>query len=200
MNNVAETTQEQKKGRVKLLLLAAFFVLPVLAVLAMYLFSVRPNGGSHGELLSPPLKLHFAELKTWQDKLFSEAGLRDKWSLFYVTPIDCAASCIERVRMLRQIHASLGKEISRVQRIVLVTSRGSTQWDALQHDYPDLIILAPVAKITAEFLQQMGSNETSGSTYLIDPLGNVMMRYTSTADPVGMRKDLTRLLTYSWAG
>jgi len=35
---------------------------------------------------------------------------------------------------------------------------------------------------------------------VIDPLGNVMMRYTDKPDMAGMLKDLERLLKYSWVG
>jgi len=36
--------------------------------------------------------------------------------------------------------------------------------------------------------------------YLIDPLGNFMMRYEMTAEPKGVLKDLQRLLKYSALG
>jgi hypothetical protein len=36
--------------------------------------------------------------------------------------------------------------------------------------------------------------------YVIDPLGNVMMRYPENAEGQGMLRDLERLLKYSWVG
>ncbi|MBK7676471.1 MAG: hypothetical protein IPJ27_17875 [Candidatus Accumulibacter sp.] len=36
--------------------------------------------------------------------------------------------------------------------------------------------------------------------YVIDPLGNVMMRYPEKPEMQGMLRDLERLLKYSWVG
>ena len=36
--------------------------------------------------------------------------------------------------------------------------------------------------------------------YIIDPLGNVMMRYPQEPEMQGMLRDLERLLKYSWVG
>lgn len=187
----------QKRGRVKLLLLVVFFLLPILIVLGMYQYSVRPKGASHGELQQPAHPLHFAPLPTQQGQLFSEAGLHDKWSLLYILPQNCDVACLERVHALRQVHASLGKEIARVQRIVLAPSSSPVLAD-LQKDYPDLLILALPLETYVQLLQQF--NGEAGNSYLVDPLGNVMMRYKVTADINGIRKDLTRLLHYAWAG
>jgi hypothetical protein len=36
-----------------------------------------------------------------------------------------------------------------------------------------------------------------GSTYLIDPLGNIILFYAAEYDPNDLKKDLKRLLTWS---
>ena len=38
---------------------------------------------------------------------------------------------------------------------------------------------------------------TAGQTYLVDPLGNIMMAYEAGSDPNHLKKDLKRLLTWS---
>ncbi|TSA50216.1 MAG: hypothetical protein D4R48_01935 [Nitrosomonadales bacterium] len=202
MNNPGDAMDSPKKSRVTLLLLLGLFVLPILVVLTMYQFSMRPGGASHGELVRPPRPLHFSPLMTWQNKLFPEDGLHEKWSLLYVTPAICSESCVAQVRMMRQIHAALGKEMGRVQRIVLAAeSSQPDQLDAMQRDYPDLIILAKPARAVAQIADQLRMPaQADGSLYLIDPLGNVMMHYPPAADPNGIRKDMSRLLSYSWAG
>ena len=37
------------------------------------------------------------------------------------------------------------------------------------------------------------------TTYLIDPVGNIIMSYPADSDPTGIRKDLKRILTWSKA-
>lgn len=201
MNNGGDT-DDNKQGRTTLMLIIGLFTLPLLVVLAMHQFSLRPGGASHGEFVNPPQPLHIVPMLSWQNKQFSEAGLHDKWSLVYIAPVPCDEPCAAQIHMMRQVHAALGKDIARVQRIMLVAENfDATRLDNIQSDYPDLIILAKPSQAVAQMAGQLGVPRViARSTYLIDPLGNAMMRYIPTADPSGMRKDLTRLLAYSWVG
>lgn len=186
-------------GRGMLLLLAAMFVLPLLIVAAMYQFQWRPSGSSHGQLISPPQPLHLAELKTLQGKTFSAAQWKDKWGLVYVSAQGCDPSCERQLHDLRQVHAALGKEIGRVQRILLVTASGQDEQLArIQSQYPDLIALAGPS--AAALAGQFNSDVHKSNVFLVDPLGNLMMRYPPGYDARGMYKDLMHLMKYSWVG
>jgi cytochrome oxidase Cu insertion factor (SCO1/SenC/PrrC family) len=201
MNNAAAPSSKQKQGRRTLLLILALFILPILIVLFMYYFSLRPSGASHGDLLNPPRILHFPPMATWQKKTFSEAQLHEKWSLLYIAPANCAAPCAAQIHMLRQIHASLGKEMGRAQRVALFAEPVDTaQIDAIQRDYPDMIILANPETVAKLVSQLKLPAQTGGRIVLVDPLANAMMHYAPAADPNGIRKDLSHLLRYSWAG
>jgi cytochrome oxidase Cu insertion factor (SCO1/SenC/PrrC family) len=199
--SMSETNKgdDKRRGRRMLLLLVALFALPLLIVTAMYQFEWRPGGASHGQLLSPPQPLQLLELQTLQGKSFGSAQWKDKWSLVYIGQQRCDEECTAQMHDLRQIHASLNKEIARVQRVLLIASGDKDgNLASVQQQYPDLAILAgPGAQ---QLAGQFGSAAQTGYVYLVDPLGNVMMRYPQGYQPNGMRKDLMRLLTYSWAG
>jgi hypothetical protein len=173
--------------------------LPLLIVVAMYRLEWQPGGASHGQLLSPPQPLQLLEMQTLQGKSFGMAQWKDKWSLVYVSRQGCDADCAAQLHDLRQIHASLHKEISRVQRVLLIAAGNKDgNLASVQQQYPDLAILAgPGAQ---QLAGQFGSAAQTGNVYLVDPLGNVMMRYPQDYQAKGLRKDLMRLLTYSWAG
>lgn len=191
-------TEQKRHGRGMLLLLLAMFALPLLIVVAMYQFQWRPGGASNGQLISPPLALQLVEMQTLNGNRFGAAQWKSKWSMVYVSQQGCDAACETQVHDLRQVHVSLNKEIGRVQRILLITSDGKDERLAeIQKQYPDLVILAgpDVAKLAGQF----GSDGHAG-TYLVDPLGNLMMRYPPGYEAKGLRKDLMRLLTYSWVG
>jgi hypothetical protein len=191
--------QEKRHGRGLLLLLLAMFSLPLLIVGAMYQFHWHPDGGSHGQLVSPPQALSLAELKTLQGKAFGAAQWKNKWSLVYIGRSGCDADCEAQLHGLRQIHAALDKEIGRAQRILLVTSgAGDESLARIQAQYPDLIILAGSA--ADRLAGQFAAGAQPGSTWLVDPLGNLMMRYPPGFEPRGMYKDLMRLMAYSWVG
>jgi len=191
--------EEKRRGRRMLLLLIALFALPLLIVATMYQFEWQPGGASHGQLISPPQPLQLLELQTLQGKNFGAVQWKDKWSLVYISRQGCDADCTAQLHDLRQIHASLHKEISRVQRVLLIASGDKDgNLASVQQQYPDLTILAsPGAQ---QLAGQFGSAGQTGNVYLVDPLGNVMMRYPQGYQAKGLRKDLMRLLTYSWAG
>lgn len=200
------TTQENKQrlqGRRMLVLLLVLFALPIVIVLAMYKIDWRPGGASHGELIAPPKPLHVATQNDLQGKPFGAAQWKSKWHLVYVYAPGCTAACAQEVHMLRQVHVSLNQEIDRVQRVLLAPgTQDQAALAALQQRYPDLVILVgPAADtLTSQFDLPGQPAATSGRTYLVDPLGNLMMSYPAGHQPKGLRDDLMRLLKYSWVG
>jgi ABC-type hemin transport system substrate-binding protein len=102
---------------------------------------------------------------------------------------------------MRQLHASLAKDISRVQRVLLTPS---SNLESIQKQYPDLVILNQPSAELASLRQQFDlANAPAGNedrVYLIDPLGNLMMNFPATISDADVRKDLIQLLAYAWAG
>jgi cytochrome oxidase Cu insertion factor (SCO1/SenC/PrrC family) len=192
--------EQQKKGRVIFLLMAVFFTVPLLIVIAMYKLDWRPAGTSYGELVVPAIRIpNYTELK---DNLGKPQGLpwQDKWNLVVVTDT-CESVCLEKLHDIRQIHVSMYKDIMRVRR-VLVTRQ--TDVNAIQQKYPDLIILnqneQTVSSLTQQFVAANNHATAKDKIFLVDPLGHIMMRYKPTTQSNYIRKDLVRLLRSSWAG
>lgn len=197
----SEYLDQQRRGRLMLLCMLIFFVTPIIAVIAMYKMDWRPKGESIGELVVP------AKLLTMNYALMSSDGTvvqpdlwKDKWSMVYIAS-SCQAICKDKLHNLRQLHVSLYKEIPRMQRVLITTSQDVKQ---LKQDYPDMLILnQPATEITALSDQFNVNNElsmTADRIYLVDPLGHFMMSYAPATDPALIRKDITRLMRYSWAG
>ena len=194
---------QQSKGRLVLLFLVLFFAAPLLLVAYMYQTNWHPKGESHGDLVSPVVALQLpASFKNnIQDKTAETDSLwHDKWSAVIVADA-CTQICETRLHDVRQIHASLEKDMNRLQRILL-THRQDVS--ALQAQYPDLIVLnqpsQEVDALAKQFDIQDSSALNAGRVYMVDPLGNWMMSYDTKVQPVEMRKDWVRLLKYSWAG
>lgn len=189
----------QRKGRWMLLFLLGVFALPVIVGLALYFAGWRPDGTSHGDLLQPPRPLTIQSVQTARGRPFDAGDWRGKWHLVVVASGACDADCRHELGMMRRVHASLGKEIDRLQRVWVMD--GEPRPDVLrqmQAQYPDLIILPKAVILARQF--DLPGTRSPGGVYLVDPLGNLFMRYPYGADPYGIRKDLVRLLTYSWTG
>lgn len=196
-----EYLERQRRGRLMLLTMLIFFITPIIAVIAMYKLDWRPKGESIGELVIP------ARLLTMNYAFMSSDGSvvkpdlwKDKWSMIYIAG-NCENKCKTKLHNMRQLHISLYKEIPRMQRVFITTSQDVQQF---AQDYPDMLILnQPGTEITTLSDQFNINNESSigaDRIYLVDPLGHFMMSYAPATDPALIRKDVTRLMRYSWAG
>jgi len=186
-------TASQQRGRWVLLGMVLFFAAPLVIVLTMHFFNVHPTGASHGVLVTEakPLKLPTSagvdQSKLWQDK----------WNLLYVAE-RCEAVCQQSIAEMRQIHASLEKDIPRVQR-VLITAQPTDA--SIKQQFPDLVIISDATTNTEVWQQVTALTQSQeASIYLVDPFGNLAMRFPPSLPAKDIRKDLVRLLKYSWAG
>lgn len=186
------------KGRLQFLALLAAFLLPIAIVGGMYWMNWNPGGAGYGTLIKPPRELALEAMPTHDGKPFKPEDWRDKWHLVYISAGTCSGQCEKDLYEMRQIHASLAKEIERLQRVWLVKGEMSaTDLQTMQQKYPDLVIL-PAADTLAQ--QFTAAGQADDRFYLVDPLGKLMMRYPKDAEAKGIRNDVLKLLRYSWAG
>lgn len=184
-----------------LVLLLLFFAVPLLLVTLMHEFNWHPQGSSYGELITPARPLQMpAGLQDASGNALSAALWRDKWSMVYIAE-QCAAACQQRLHGMRQLHVSLAKDIERIQRVLISPGANTAQ---LRQEYPDLVLIQqPVAAVTSLSRQfDLHGTPAAGSQrlYLVDPLGNIMMSFPANVSDADVRKDISRLLRYSWAG
>jgi hypothetical protein len=197
------------RSRLSLLLLLAFFAAPVvLAWLAFYVFPEwRPAGTSnHGQLITPLRPLPAFEVETLSGDRIDETFLRGKWTLVYLVQGACAEPCVRQLYNLRQVRLAQGKNIDRIQRLMLwerADLRPGQRTELTEH-FPGQVMVALPDRVPPELLETFVLDEQdpmrAGRVYLVDPLGNLMMSYQPEDEPSGMIKDLERLLKYSGLG
>jgi hypothetical protein len=126
--------------------------------------------------------------------------LLGKWSLVVIGSGEsgCGSACRETLVYARQTWLSLGKYTPRAQRVLL--SGGDCCDEAyLQREHSGLIRIAATAPQSQALLQSFPAPQ-AGTIFIVDPLGNLMMRYDTRADPKGLREDLKKLLDLSHIG
>jgi hypothetical protein len=123
-----------------------------------------------------------------------------KWSLVVMGagPSGCDADCRDTLVYARQTWLSLGKLAPRVQR-VLIGGAGCCHSAYLQREHTGLITL-PSADAGGAALRPVFPAPQAGTIYIVDPLGNLMMRYDVRDNPQGLREDLKKLLELSHIG
>ena len=189
--------------RIYLLIIAAMFLVPLLLAWFMYSGTIEYKPASTrnlGELVEPPLPTSWdgVDIIGVDGQVTAAAGedLAKHWVILQPVPAQCDDPCVQHVTQLRQIHRAAGRDQSRVRNALLLTEPVSPKTIThLQQIYADFRLLRNRDGSLESAMSQ--ASEAADSTYLIDPLGNIMMLYAAGADPNHLKKDLKRLLTWS---
>jgi len=173
-----------RRGRLKLALLAAFFAVPVAASWIIWSFDLVPGvTGNYGTLLPPKQVL-----------LPPDAALRGKWVLVQFDGGACSAACERKLYFIRQVRRAQGREMERVARLWFVTDAVPLRPEVLAAI--EGTVVAP-AQGRSAFPAETSPED---HIYLVDPLGNLMMRFPRDPDPARVIKDIQRLLRSSSFG
>jgi hypothetical protein len=158
----------------KLVLIALVCAAPVVLGTAAYLFGWSTGARSnYGELL-PPRPVAAAE--------------RGKWVLVMFDAAACDAYCERKLYLMRQVRRATGKEMDRVERLWVLTDGGKPRAELLPGIEGTRLATLPSGEFPGNPLDHI---------YLVDPQGNLMMRFPRDPDPAKMIKDLERLLKYT---
>ena len=196
------------RSRLSILLVFALFAAPV--ALAWLLFFVFPEWiptetTNHGELVKPVRPLPEFHLATVSGDAIDTGFLQGKWTFTYLHQGPCDRDCVEQLYKIRQVRLTQGKNIDRLQRLMLWKAGGVDEAarGQLQAHFPGLVIaLLPAGDMKLPDVFRTDGRAPLGAEriYLVDPLGNLMMMYAPDDEPRGMIKDLERLLKYSGLG
>ena len=196
-------------GRGTLIGLAALFFVPLLGAFWLYYAGGwRPAGSTnHGELISPVRTPAAAPLVQLDGTTAPADLLRGKWTLLYIDDGACATpQCRDALWTLRQTRLLLAEDMSRVQR-VFVAEAGCCDREFLAREHPGLIVLtaqagdaAPRPDAARAWIDGFPRTAGEPHVFIIDPLGNLMMRFDLRQNPKGLKSDLEKLLKLSHIG
>jgi len=191
-----DITEDRSRGRRTALVILALCAAPtVVAWLAYVLWQPRPRL-NHGELIEARA-VSDPELRSLDGSPFRLSQLRGRWVLLQIDSGACVGACGKKLVYMRQVRLAQGKDAERIERMWLLAD--ATPPDAaLLRDHEGLrVVRAPGGRFLGEF---PAARSPSDHIYLLDPLGNLMLRFPSDPDAQGMVKDLARLLRASRIG
>lgn len=181
--------------RAKLAGLVAIFAIPIAASLLAYRF-MRPDAtANYGELLLPPAMITAQPFGHAEGGRFTFPDLGGKWVLVASDSGDCLAACAEKLATLRQVRLALGRNASRVARVFVVDDLRAPAAGILKDFGGTEVALTP-----AGMSLPLGAANDRAHIYLVDPRGNVMMRWPAKADRKRILGDMQRLLKASQIG
>ena len=186
------SSRPAQSGRRTLTLLATVMLAPIIASYTAYYLFPREPKANYGALL--PTALAPAVAGTRPDgSPFRLEDLRGRWVLLASGRGDCDTACERKLYATRQARTMQGKEQDRVVRAWFVLGDAAPS-EALLAQHPELVVVHVSDTVPARF------PGGASPLYLIDPLGNLVLRYPEDPDIKGIAKDLARLLTASRIG
>jgi hypothetical protein len=200
--DVARAGDEQQRvrsGRWKMMLVLAVCAAPVVASYFTY-FVLRPQGRTNYSTLIQPTRGLPADLplKTLEGQPVQASSLKGQWLLISVGGGACDRACDKRLFLQRQLREMLGKDRDRLDKVWLVTDEAAVApalREALQ--IPPTTVLRTSPQALARWLQPEPGHALEESLYIVDPMGEWMMRTPPEPDPAKLKHDLERLMRAS---
>lgn len=194
-------TRQRASGRFKMLLIMAACAAPMIASYTLY-YVVRPTGGAtaYSDLIQPTVPMPAVPAQPLDGGAPQVLrGLAGQWLLVVVDSGACAEACEQRLFMQRQLREMNGRDRDRIDKLWLVIDDAPVK-PALQQALaatPGMHMLRVPRATVAAWLKPTPGQALEDHLYVVDPLGEWMMRAPANADPSKLKRDITRLLRAS---
>lgn len=154
---------------------------------------VRTNYGK----LVEPRALSDPELRRPDGTPFRLSQLRGKWILLQIDSAACGERCRNKLVYMRQARLALGKDAERIERVWLVDDDAAFD-PAVLREHDGLTVARALHTTLLADLHAPEDLETY--IFLVDPRGNLMLRFPGDPDGRRMLRDLSTLLKASRIG
>jgi hypothetical protein len=196
------SSAQSRRGRAMMLLILVACALPVLASYFTY-YVIRPQGRTNYATLVEPQR----PLPSIQDVPAQDMGghsvplttLKGQWLMIVVAPASCGEPCEKNLFLQRQLREMMGAERDRIQKVWLIDSPGpvAPRVAAAVSAQPAVALYRVDRAALAHWLEPESGHPLEDHLYIVDPLGNWMMRTPADPDPVKLKKDVDKLLRAS---
>jgi hypothetical protein len=181
-------------------LVVAVCAAPIIASYFMY-YVVRPEGRTnYGQLINPSVAMPTMVTVSLDGKTSDLAQLKDQWLLVSVAGGACGPACERHLYLQRQMREALGRDKERLDWVWLIPDDApvpAALTPALQGARDTVYVLRVREAALAGWLKPADGGTLADHLYVVDPMGQWMMRFPKDADPKKMQKDLNKLMRAS---
>jgi hypothetical protein len=196
---LARDAERTVRGRRRMLALLLVCAAPVIASYVTYYF-IRPEARrNYGELIEPQRPLPAVTGTALDGSAVPLRSLKGQWLLVSVAGGACDAACERHLYLQRQLREGLGADKDRVDWVWLVAD-GAPVREPLRVALSRAVVVRVEAAALAQWLTPAPGRQLSEHLYVVDPMGNWMMRFPAGLDMAGAvkaKRDLERLLRAS---
>ena len=187
-------------GRLKMLMVLAVCATPVIASYFTY-FVIKPQARTnYSELITPTREMPEAlAMRNLAGNPVTAASLHGQWLLVVVAGGACDALCEKQLYVQRQLRETLGREKDRVDKLWLIPDAAAPRaavLEAISAGQPTTVLHVDATAL-AQWLAPSQGQQLADQIYVVDPMGQWMMRTPANPDPGKLKRDLDRLLRAS---
>lgn len=180
----------RRRGRLQLIMILAVVIGPMILASAMYQwrFWVPETRNYHGELIG-----------TGQSRadLGVTGAPEERWQLLVTVPGVCDTDCKQLVFLARQIHIGLNRDTARASHAVASNQPLGDDYDALlRREYPQLARY----QLELQAYGEVAGKAEGAQLWIVDPRGNLVLRYGNRSKGKAILNDLRHLLKISQIG
>ncbi|MBD9483388.1 hypothetical protein IB229_10410 [Pseudomonas sp. PDM14] len=189
-STLSEAAPKRARGRLQLILILAVAIAPMILATAMYQWRFWvPDGRNYNGVL-------IGDGQSLADLGVSGAA-QERWQLLVTAPGECAEDCRQLVYTARQIQIGLNRDAARATHGLAVSSPLPADYDAqLQREYPQLGRFGLDPQAYAKTVK----GTAGAQLWIVDPHGNLVLRYDATSKGKAILNDLRLLLKLSQIG
>ncbi|MFZ3203196.1 MAG: hypothetical protein WA161_04870 [Pseudomonas sp.] len=184
------SASRRRRGRLQLIMILAVVIGPMILASAMYQwrFWVPETRSYHGELIGNG--------QTRAD--LGVSGAQEvRWQLLVTVPGACDADCKQLVFLARQIHIGLNRDTARASHALASTQPLADDYDALlRREFPQLTRY----RLEPQAYAEIAGKAEGAQLWIVDPHGNLVLRYDSRSKGKAILNDLRHLLKISQIG
>lgn len=195
-----KNSTQTSRGRWKLFMVLAVCASPMIASYFTY-YVIKPEGKTNYGTILDPREFPVPQLNAMNavGKNQELSSLKGKWLMLQVDRGSCETACQKKLYDMRQLRTAQGKEMERIQRVWLITDDTPVE-EKLKQGIAGTELLKVSPNLLEKWLPTEQGATIYDHIYLIDPLGNLMMRFPKDADANKVKKDLSKLLKASAIG
>jgi hypothetical protein len=195
-----EVVRRTNQGRLKMLMVLLVCAAPVVASYLTY-FVIRPQGRTnYSELIQPlrpiPANLPLTDL---QGTAVKSDSLKGQWLLVVVSGGACNDECEKHLWLQRQLRETLGRDKDRLDKVWLISDTAAIRPPILNaiRTNTEITVLRAQPSALSGWLAPAAGQVLENHLYIVDPLGNWMMRSPTKTEPAELKRDVIKLLRAS---
>jgi hypothetical protein len=197
-NQDSPTQASRATQRFKFFGIVLVCLAPVILSYAAYYFWKPEKRNNYGDLIEPQRPTHGLVLTGFDSKPFNIEMFRKRFVMVQVQNPECDETCAKQLYLSRQVHAMVGRDRERIERLLLIPTPSGQPPKALAEPlkgaHPDLTVAYADPASLNRLLPPAAGNALKDHIFLIDVQGNLMMRFNADPDPYKIKKDLMVLL------